>query len=140
MRMNLTSLITDNITEILVKIIEFTHIRQKILTKNIINVNNPKYEPKELAVNEFSDLLNNAIDEHVQNKRLILCDTENIKFGFSGSFKIKPIVDEYSKELRVKKRNEYLKLQVNRLSENSLNQRAATELLRLKQKTDSADY
>jgi hypothetical protein len=26
------------------------------------------------------------------------------------------------------------------LSENSLNQRAATELLRLKQKTDSADY
>jgi flagellar basal body rod protein FlgB len=138
--MNLTSLITDNITEILVKIIEFTHIRQKILTKNIINVNNPKYEPKELAVNEFSDLLNNAIDEHVQNQRLILCDTENIKFGISGSFEIKPIVDEYSKKLRVKKRNEYLKLQINRLLENSLNQRVATELLRLKQKTASTDY
>ena len=138
--MNLTSLITDNITEILVKIIEFTHIRQKILTKNIINVNNPKYEPKELAVNEFSDLLNNAIDEHVQNQRLILCDTENIKFGISGSFEIKPVVDEYSKKLRVKKRNEYLKLQINRLLENSLNQRVATELLRLKQKTASTDY
>ncbi|MGD2094838.1 MAG: hypothetical protein PVH77_07520 [Phycisphaerales bacterium] len=138
--MKLTSLITDNITEILVKIIKFTHIRQKILTKNIINVNNPKYEPKELAVNEFSDLLNNAIDEHVQNQRLILCDTENIKFGVSGSFEIKPIVDEYSKELRVKKRNEYLKLQINRLLENSFNQRVATELLRLKQKTASTDY
>ena len=138
--MNLTSLITDNITELLVKIIKFTQTRQKILTRNITNVNNPKFVPKELAVNEFSGSLNNAIDEHIQNQRLILRDTENIKFGISGSFEIMPIIDEYSKKLLEKKRDEYLKLQIDKLLENSLNQRVAAELLRQKQKTISPDY
>jgi flagellar basal body rod protein FlgB len=140
LRMNLTSLITDNITEILVKIIEFTHTRQKILTQNITNVNNPGFVPKELAVNEFSGLLNNAIDEHIRNQRLLLRDTENIKFGVKGSFEVKPVVDEHSKELLEENRDEYLELQITKLLENSLNQRVAAELLRQKQKTVSTDY
>ena len=140
LRMNLTSLITDNITEILVKIMEFTHTRQKILTQNIINVNNPGFVPKELAVNEFSGLLNNAIDEHIRNQRLLLRDTENIKFGVKGSFEVKPMVDEHSKELFEENRDEYLELQITKLLENSLNQRVAAELLRQKQKTVSTDY
>lgn len=140
LRMNLTSLITDNITEILVKIIEFTQTRQKILTHNITNVNNPGFVPKELAVNEFSGLLNNAIDEHIQNQRLLLRDTENIKFGVKGSFEVKPMVDEHSKELFEENRDEYLELQITKLLENSLNQRVAAELLRQKQKTVSTDY
>jgi flagellar basal-body rod protein FlgB len=130
--MNLTSLITDNITEILVKIIEFTHNRQKILTQNITNVNNPGFVPKELAVNEFSYLLKNALDEHIRNQRLILCDTENIKFGLSGSLEVKPILDEQSKELLEENRDGYLELQINKLLENSLNQRLAAEFLRQK--------
>jgi len=138
--MNLTSLITDNIAEILVKIIEFTHNRQKILTQNITNVNNPGFVPKELAVNEFSDLLNNALEEHIRNQRLILRDTENIKFGVSGSFEVKPMADKHSKELLEKNRDKYLELQINKLLENSLNQRVAAELLRQKQKTVSTDY
>ena len=140
LRMNLTSLITDNITEILVKIMEFTHTRQKILTQNITNVNNPGFVPKELAVNEFSGLLNNAIDEHIRNQRLLLRDTENIKFGVKGSFEVKPMVDEHSKELLEENRDEYLELQITKLLENSLNQRVAAELLRQKQKTVSTDY
>ncbi|GAF89427.1 unnamed protein product, partial [marine sediment metagenome] len=136
----LTSLITDNITELLVKIMEFTHTRQKILTQNIINVNNPGFVPKELAVNEFSGLLNNAIDEHIRNQRLLLRDTENIKFGVKGSFEVKPMVDEHSKELFEENRDEYLELQITRLLENSLNQRVAAELLRQRQKTISTDY
>ena len=135
LRMNLTSLLTDNITEILVKIIEFTHNRQKILTQNITNLNNPAFVPKELAVNEFSDLLNNALDEHIRNQRLILCDTENIKFGVSGSFEVKPILDEQSKELLEENRDGYLELQINKLLENSLTQRLAAEFLRQKQKS-----
>jgi len=138
--MNITPLITDNITEILVKIIEFTHNRQKILTQNITNLNNPGFVPKELAVNEFSDLLNNALDEHIRNRRLILCDTENIKFGASGSFEVRPILDEQSKELLEENRDGYLELQINKLLENSLNQRLAAEFLRQKQKTVSTDY
>jgi flagellar basal body rod protein FlgB len=140
LRMNLTSLITDNITELLVKIMEFTHTRQKILTQNITNVNNPGFVPKELAVNEFSGLLNNALDEHICNQRLLLRDTENIKFGVKGSFEVKPMVDEHSKELLEENRDEYLELQITRLLENSLNQRIAAELLKQKQKTVSTDY
>ncbi len=140
LRMNLTSLITDNVTEILVKIIEFTRTRQKILTQNITNVNNAGFVPKELAVNEFSGLLNNALDEHIRNQRLLLRDTENIKFGVKGSFEVKPMVDEHGKELFEENRDEYLELQITKLLENSLNQRVAAELLRQKQKTVSTDY
>jgi len=138
--MNLTSLVTDNITELLVKIIEFTCTRQKIIIRNITNMNNPGFVPKKLAVKEFSDLLNNAINEHIQNQRLLLRDTESIKFGTSGSFEIKPTVDKQSKLLLEKNRDEYLEEQINSLLENSLNQKVATELLRQKQEPISTDY
>ncbi len=137
--MNLMSLITDNITEILVKIIEFTHNRQKILTQNITNLNKPGFVPKELAVEEFSNLLNNALEEHIRNQRLILRDTENIKFGVRGSFEVKPMADKHSKELLEKNRDKYLELQINKLLENSLNQRVAAKLLRQKQQMASTD-
>jgi flagellar basal body rod protein FlgB len=131
--MNLTSLITDNIAELLVKIIEFTQSRQKILSRNINNTNSAGFIPMDLAVDEFSELLNNAIKEHIRRQRLVLCDTENIKFGAAGSFEVKPVVDKYAKELIEESQDEYLELQVNKLLENSLNQRIAAELLRQKQ-------
>ena len=130
--MNLTSLVTDNIAELLVKIIEFTQSRQKILTQNINNIHNPGFVPKDLAVDEFSGLLNNAINEHTRSQRLLLCDTKNIKFGAASSLEAQPTIDKYAKELLEENRNEYLKLQINKLLENSLNQRVAAELLRQK--------
>lgn len=135
--MNLSSLITDNIAELLVKIVEFTQTRQKILSRNINNIHSFDFVPKDLAVDEFSELLNNAIDEHILNQRLLLRDTENIKFGISGSFETKAVVDEYAKELFEGNRDEYLELQISKLLENSLNQRVAAELLREKQGTIS---
>ena len=137
--MNLMSLITDNITEILIKIVKFTQTRQKILIQNIINVQNPGFVPKELEVEEFSDVLNNAIDEHVQNQRLVLRDTANIKFGASGSIELKPISDEHGIKLLEEDREEYIELQINKLWENSLNQKLAAELLRQKQGTIPID-
>jgi len=131
--MNLPTLITDNITELLVKIVEFTQTRQKILTQNINNVHNHGFIPEDLEVNEFSEMLNNAINEHVRNQRLIFRDIKSIKFGIGGSFDIKPVVDEYAKKLLKNNQEEYLELQINKLLENSLNQRIATTLLRQKQ-------
>jgi flagellar basal-body rod protein FlgB len=131
--MNLTSLITDNIVELLVKIIEFTQSRQKILTQNINNIHSPGFVPRDLAVDEFSGLLNNAIDEHTRSRRLLFCDTKNIKFGAAGSLEVRPTIDKYAEGLLKENRNEYLELQVNKLLENSLNQRVAAELLRQKQ-------
>jgi len=137
--MNLMSLLTDNITEILIKIVKFTHTRQKILIKNIINVQKPGFIPEELEVDEFSDVLNHAIDEHVQNRRLVLRDTENIKFGFSGGIELKPIVDKHSIKLLEQNKEEYIERQINKLWENTLNQKLATELLRQKQGTIPID-
>jgi flagellar basal body rod protein FlgB len=138
--MNLMSLITDNIAEILIKIVKFTQVRQKILIQNIINAQNPGFIPKELEVNEFSDVLNDAIDEHVRNQRLVLRDTENIKFGDSGNLELKPIIDEHGIKLLEQNRNEYIERQLNKLWENSLNQKLAAELLRQKQGVGLIDF
>ena len=137
--MNLMSMITDNITEILIKIVKFTQTRQKILIKNIINVQNPGFVPQELEVDEFSDLLNNAIDEHIRNQRLVLCDTEHIKFGVSGSIELKPVIDEHGIKLLEEDRDEYIERQISKLWENSINQKVAAELLRQKQGTIPID-
>jgi flagellar basal body rod protein FlgB len=133
--MNLMSLVTDNITEILINIVKFTQTRQKILIQNLINVQNPEYIPRELEVNEFSEVLNNAIDEHILNQRLVLRDTENIKFGPSGNINLTPIVDEHGVKLLEGNRQEYIDRQINKLWENSLNQKFAAQLLKQKQGT-----
>lgn len=131
--MKIASLITDNITELLVKIIEFTRTRHKILARNISDISSLGFVPKDLVADEFSDLLNSAIDEHIVHKRLVLRDTENVKFGIGGSFKVKPTVDKYAKELLNENRDKYIELQKNKLLENTINQRVAAELLKQKQ-------
>lgn len=131
--MKIASLITDNITELLVKIIEFTRTRHKILARNISEISSHGFVPKDLAADEFSDLLNSAINEHIANQRLVLRDTENVKFGIGGSFNVKPTVDKYAKDLLDENRDEYIELQKNKLLENTINQRVAAELLKQKQ-------
>ena len=131
--MNFTSLAVDNISELLIKIIEFTTDRQKTLTRNINNIYNLGFVPKDIAVEEFSALLHEAIDEHTQNKRLLLRDTENIKFGSGGSLKIKTIVDEYANDLLEEDIEKYLELQIDKIIENSFNQRVAAQLLKERQ-------
>ena len=131
--MNLTALITDNITEILIKIVKFTRTRQKILVQNIINVHRPGFVPKELEVGEFSSLLNDAIDEHVENQRLVLSDTQTIKFYAGGDMEVRPIIDEHGEKLLERDRDEYIEWQIDKLWENSLSHRVAAELLRQKE-------
>ena len=135
--MNLPSLATDNITELLTKIIEFTQTRQKILTQNMNNIHSQGFIPKDLNVDEFSELLKDAVNEHIRNQRLLLRDTENIKFGEEGRVEIRAIPDKYAKEMLENNPDEYIELQINKLLENSLNQRVAAELLRQKQGTAS---
>lgn len=131
--MNLTALMTDNITEILIKIVKFTRKRQKILVQNIINVNRPGFVPRELEVDEFSNVLNDAIDEHVGSERLVLCDTRTIKFFAGGDMEVEPIVDNHGERLLRENRDEYIEWQIDKLWENALSQRVAAELLRQKE-------
>jgi len=131
MNINVPLAVTDNISELLIKIVEFTQNRQKLLTRNINNVHSTGFVPHDLDVKEFSTLINNAVEEHIRNNRIVFFDTENIKFGSSGCFEARPVVDNYSRKLRETDPDEYLELQMNRLLENSLNQKVAADLLKL---------
>lgn len=133
--MNLKCKISDNVSELLVKIIEFTQARQKVLIQNIINVHEECFIPMEMEVDRFSDLISYAVDEHVRNERIVLHDTKNIKFGPGGSFKTKPVNDEFSRKLLIEDPDKYLDHQVKKLLENSLNQRIAAEMLEYKKHT-----
>jgi len=127
--MNLSSTTTDNVTELLVKILEFTERRRRILMQNIKHIDTVGFVPKDLDVTEFADVMTEAILEHIQSKRLLLRDSENIKFGKGGSFESPPIVDEHAKRLFENDTAEYLELQIKKLSENLINNRVAAELL-----------
>jgi flagellar basal body rod protein FlgB len=131
--MDLSALMTDGINELLVKIVRFTRVRQKILVQNINNIHCPGYMPKDLTVAEFCRAMENAIDEYRFNRRLLLRDSSNIKFGKGGRFQVKPLTDDKASALLEKDPDAYLELQVNKLLENAMNQRIAAELLRQRQ-------
>jgi len=133
--MDTLSLVTDNITDLLVKILEFTRLRQKTLTRNIHNLGKRDFLPEDLPVQEFSNVVNRALAEHIQHRRLLLRDTQNIRFGEDGKMDIAPITDELAKTLLQENQDEYLELQIDKLLENSLNQKLAAQLLKHKQAT-----
>ena len=127
--MNLSQTTTDNITEVLEKIITFTERRNYLLMHNIEEVDDENLVPMDLDVEDFAGLITDAILEHIQNKRLLLCDSETIRFGRGGSFECTPIVDEQAVDLLERDPNEYICHQIRKLSENFINHKTATELL-----------
>jgi flagellar basal body rod protein FlgB len=131
--MNISGMITDNIAELLVKILDFTIARHKILAENVDNLHAQGFVPMDLPVEEFAALMECAIGEHKRNKRLLLCDTNNIKFGPNGMITTEPVIDEKGQRLLETDVNEYLELQLRKLSENAINQKIAAELLKQKQ-------
>ncbi len=131
--MNLPALTTDNITEVLLKILEFTQSRQKVLVQNINKMNSDGFVPRDLPVDEFSKLMAQALAEHACTGKLILRDGDNVKFGANGSFEVTVSVDEDAKSLFRQNREEYLHRQIDKMLENSLNQRIAADLLKQKQ-------
>jgi hypothetical protein len=136
--MNLPLTITDNLTEILFKIMEFTRNRHKILIRNINLMHSPGFTPKDMPVDEFSKLLQLALGEYAQTRRLLFIDGKNVKFGSNGQFSVLPVIDKKAKQLFDTDRDEYLRCQVDKLLENAINQRIAAELL--KQKKDDVCF
>ena len=136
--MNLPTITTDNITEVLLKILEFTQSRQKILIQNINTMHSEGFAPRDLPVDEFSRLMAQAITEYARSGRLIMRDGENVKFGANGSFEATAAIDEDAKSLFEQNRDEYLRIQIDKMLENSLNQRIAVDLLRQKQANENS--
>lgn len=123
----------DNLSEVLSYIINFAHARQKILIRNLNCADNPGFVPHDMPVAEFAKLLNAALNEHVSNNRLMLCDTDNIKFRKNGAFDMTSVPDLEAEKILRKNKNLYIELQTNKLLENTLNQKLAAETLKQKQ-------
>jgi flagellar basal body rod protein FlgB len=130
MDMKQLSIITDSVAELLVKILEFTRLRQKILIHNVHNLNKPDFVPKDLPVDEFCSVLNRALVEHIQHRRLLFQDTENVTFGENSLMEVTPLRDEKAEVLLPARPDQYIELQISKLLENSLNYKLAAELLR----------
>jgi flagellar basal body rod protein FlgB len=131
--MNLSALITDNVAELLVKILEFTRARHNVLAQNIDDMEKPDFVPRDLEVEQFAELMEEAITEHQRHGRLLLRDTQHIKFGANGRFDLKAVIDEDARQLLMRNVKDYLHLQKEKLKENLFNHRLAGELLKQKQ-------
>ena len=131
--MKVTSTTIDNITEILTRIIEFTDRRRDVLTRNLFDYKNTDFVPKDLAVCEFAECMTEAVSEHLRSRRLLMCDRENVRFEAEGAFDTKPIVDHDANTLLQSDIKQYLQMQINKLSENLMNNRIAVELLKQKE-------
>ena len=127
----------DNITEVLLRIIDYTERRRDVLTRNIFDYRRDNYSPQDLPESEFALRMTEAISEHICSERLLFCDSEHIQFYGNGVFEIQPVPDPAAKDLLHRNVRDYLKLQIQKLSENLMNNRIAAELLRHQQQRHS---
>lgn len=122
----------DNVTEVLLDVIQFTQARHKLIIENIRNAKKPGFQPKDLPSQEFAAILNVAINEHVTKQRLVFHDTDHVHFGCRGLFDIEPVSDREAFDMLVADYDAYIKFQTEKLNENSLHQRFAAQLLKQK--------
>ena len=134
MRMESASYITDNIEEVLVKIIKFTRFHHKILLDNICNIHLSDFAPKSLDSEGFAELMNQALAEHMNHNRLLWSDSQTIRFGCEGEFEVEAVIDKQANDLFENDKSRYLQKQKKQLMENLLNNRIAVELLKQKRR------
>ena len=127
----------DNITEVLLRIIDYTERRRDVLTRNIFDYRRDNYYPQDMPESEFARRMTEAVSEHIRSERLMFCDSDHIRFHGGGVFEIQPVPDTAAKDLLHSNIRDYLKLQIQKLSENLMNNRIAAELLRHQQQRHS---
>ena len=114
-------------------VLEFTDRRAKVLHNNIVNVNTENYRPADLDAVAFADLMGRALSAHLISDRLVLVDSEYIKFGPNGTFEAITVTDPHASELLAADTKQYLKLQMKKISENLMNKKVAAQLIEQKQ-------
>jgi hypothetical protein len=138
MKVKLPPSATDNLTELLSRIIDFTERRKEVLTRNLFDYRNSGFIPKDLPVHEFSDTLTHALAEHIHNKRLLLEDRQNVRFYSNGDFDAEATIDSQSVVLLENNPQAYVQEQIRKLSENLIHNRLAVELLRQKRQKETS--
>ncbi|MDD5135151.1 MAG: hypothetical protein PHP01_07055 [Phycisphaerae bacterium] len=128
-QMDLSSLIRDNIDDVLVKIIQFTHTRHSIILDNIRNCRAADFVPRHIDAEDFAKVISIALSEHQRSKKLSLCDSRTVSFSAGGQLSIEPQVDRAAQKLFEEDFDGYICLQKQRLSENMINNKTACALL-----------
>jgi flagellar basal body rod protein FlgB len=129
--MNLVALVPDNMTEVLLKVLRFTELRRDVLYRNLRQAEDPNFQPQDMPVGEFAAALDAAVAEHLQSRRLVFRDTDNVRFGPNGSMEVQAVCDSGATTLLQTDRNAYVRHQKQLWRENALNQLVAQELLDL---------
>ena len=137
MKVKLPPPTTDNLTELLCRIIDFTDRRKEVLTRNLFDYRTSSFVPKDLPVHEFADSLTHALAEHIRNKRLLLEDRQNVHFYGNGDFDADATVDSEAAELLENDPQAYIQQQIRKLSENLIHNRLANELLQQKRRKET---
>lgn len=119
------------------RIIEFTDRRREVLTRNLFDYKTEDFRPMDLAVSEFAECMTEAVSEHLRSQRLLMCDKNNVCFGEEGAFETHEVVDSESETLLQTNTKHYLQTQINKLSENLMNNRIAVELLKQKNRCNA---
>ena len=136
--MDVASTTTENIAEVLTRILEFTEQRKEVLTRNIFDFHDGDFVPRDLPSVEFARCMTRALTEHVCRNRLLFCDTDHVRFETNGKFKTEPVIDHQALELLNICPKQYVQSQIQKLSENMLNNRIAEELLRQTKKNTAS--
>jgi len=124
----LSSLVRDNIDEMLVRIIQFTNLHHNILADNIRNCRKSNFVPVYVDVDDFARVISVALSEHQRTRRLALCDSRTIRFTTGGNFCVEPQIDVEAAELIEEDFQAYIELQRSRLKENMTNNKTACAL------------
>jgi hypothetical protein len=125
---DLSSLVRDNIDQMLVHIIQFTNIHHNILKDNIRNCRKNNFVPLYVDADDFAKVISIALSEHQKSKRLALCDSRTVRFIEGGRFCVEPQNDIYAANLIEEDFQAYVELQKSRLKENMANNRTACAL------------
>lgn len=137
--MDVASTTRENITEVLTQILAFTERRKEILTRNIVDFRTDDFVPQDLPAGEFARCMTRALAEHLCRNRLLFCDSSHVRFESNGAFSIDPVPDPKALDLLQTDPRQYVQIQIQKLSENMMNNRIAAQLLRqVKNKAASA--
>jgi len=104
--------------ELLEIVIEFTRRRDMLLRSNVADMNKPCFAPQEFPVDDFVNQVEKAIAEQICEERILLEDSEYVKFSANGGFEVYPAVDEAASVLFKKDIVSYLRLQEEKVAEN----------------------
>ena len=121
---------TETILELLNMILHFTKSREQVLIDNIRFLEKPGFVPKDLDAEAFSQIVDAALTEYITHNRLVLRDTENIRFLQEGAFHVTPAQDEDAVRLRPHAER-YFQYQAQKLAQNATNARVAQRLIEM---------